>query len=95
MPTYRRYDLDVEAYQLPVDPSEDDNQAFHAWADKVGLEWSSERHGVVAFRTLTDPDDPEFVNGAGGGDWIAKYDGKFFSRSDEQFSAMYSLAPSA
>jgi hypothetical protein len=53
MATYRSRRVEtVEAYQLPVEADDPAAfaaavEAFHQWADRVGLRWESERHGTV------------------------------------------------
>lgn len=65
--------------------------AFHAWADAVGLRWASDRDGAIVLHTFPG------TLGAKGGDWIvkgpARIPGNFFVRSAESFAQDYRPAP--
>ena len=91
MAKFHKVEAEIEAYQLPVDPTEDDNQAFHAWADEHGLKWESDRDGAIVFYPLAK--DTEVVVGATGGDWLIKH-GRFAKVSAKAFEANYVRAPS-
>lgn len=80
----------VEAFQVPVDTDDaafsEAVDVFHAWADRVELQWESDRHSTIVVHTS----DSEDVLGAEGGDWVvAKGGGAFAVFSPADFERQY------